>query len=306
MPKDPDTTAPIAATPAAPGLTPSELERLVVGGDLSVLDPAAKARHYLQVCAAMGLNPTTKPLEYIRLNGKEVLYAKRDCTDQLRKIHDVRIEITARERHEDLYVVTARASLSSGRSDESIGAVPLGGLKGENLANAIMKCETKAKRRVTLSICGLGMLDESEVEGQAFAALPRESTRETARPPSLIAGMTAQREAAGTNADRLPAEARMPEGPAVDAPTDELPPVPDQILAVPRWMAKACPPLRAVGDTPISAWSLADCEQVVEAASALAARAKSPRGKAWASALAADAKVRAGELSFAAAAEVQQ
>jgi hypothetical protein len=27
-----------------------------------------------------------------------------------------------------------------------------------------MKCETKAKRRVTLSFCGLGMLDESEVE----------------------------------------------------------------------------------------------------------------------------------------------
>ena len=27
-----------------------------------------------------------------------------------------------------------------------------------------MKAETKAKRRVTLSICGLGMLDETEVE----------------------------------------------------------------------------------------------------------------------------------------------
>ena len=32
------------------------------------------------------------------------------------------------------------------------------------LANAIMKAETKAKRRVTLSICGLGMLDETELE----------------------------------------------------------------------------------------------------------------------------------------------
>ena len=28
----------------------------------------------------------------------------------------------------------------------------------------MMKAETKAKRRVTLSICGLGMLDETEVE----------------------------------------------------------------------------------------------------------------------------------------------
>jgi hypothetical protein len=32
------------------------------------------------------------------------------------------------------------------------------------LANALMKAETKAKRRATLSICGLGMLDETEVE----------------------------------------------------------------------------------------------------------------------------------------------
>jgi len=36
-------------------------------------------------------------------------------------------------------------------------------LQGESLANALMKAETKAKRRVTLSICGLGMLDETEI-----------------------------------------------------------------------------------------------------------------------------------------------
>ncbi len=42
--------------------------------------------------------------------------------------------------------------------------MPIEGLKGEARANAIMKCVTKAKRRVTLSICGLGMLDETEVD----------------------------------------------------------------------------------------------------------------------------------------------
>jgi hypothetical protein len=44
------------------------------------------------------------------------------------------------------------------------GAVSLVGLRGEALANAIMKAETKAKRRATLSICGLGFLDETEIE----------------------------------------------------------------------------------------------------------------------------------------------
>src|SRR6202008_2665643 len=36
--------------------------------------------------------------------------------------------------------------------------------KGEALGNALMKASTKAKRRATLSICGLGMLDETELE----------------------------------------------------------------------------------------------------------------------------------------------
>src|SRR5690606_18907930 len=102
--------------------------------------------------------------EYINLNGKLTLYAKRDATDQLRAINGVSVEITSREMHDNgIYVVTARARDKHGRTDEAIGAVSIAGLKGDALANAIMKCETKAKRRVTLSICGLGWLDETEV-----------------------------------------------------------------------------------------------------------------------------------------------
>jgi hypothetical protein len=71
-----------------------------------------------------------------------------------------------------MYVVTARATTPDGRTDESIGAVPILNLKGENLANALMKGETKAKRRVTLAICGLAMLDESELEGVGMPEPP--------------------------------------------------------------------------------------------------------------------------------------
>jgi len=97
------------------------------------------------------------------LNGKLTLYAKRDATDQLRASRGVSISIVNRETIGDVYVVTARATVGD-RSDESTGAVPIGNVKGEALANALMKAETKAKRRVTLSICGLGMLDETELE----------------------------------------------------------------------------------------------------------------------------------------------
>jgi hypothetical protein len=143
----------------------SMLERVVVHGDLSKLTAIDRTNYYSQVCQSLGLNPLTRPFEYLTLNGKQILYARRDCTDQLRKIHQVSVTIRAREQIGDLLVVTAQAELPGGRRDESTGAVSVGKLQGEALANAMMKAETKAKRRVTLSICGLAVLDESEVDG---------------------------------------------------------------------------------------------------------------------------------------------
>ncbi len=140
------------------------MEQVLIGGDLSKLTPEQRGNYYMSVCESVGINPLTKPFEYITLNGKLTLYAKRDATDQLRQVRGVSVTISSREKIDDIYIVTAKATDKSGRSDESTGAVNIAGLKGEALANAYMKAETKAKRRVTLSICGLGMLDETEVE----------------------------------------------------------------------------------------------------------------------------------------------
>ena len=141
---------------------PAELA--LVTGDLSKLSAEQRTAYYGRVCETVGLNPMTKPFDYITLNGKLTLYALKSATDQLRSLRGVSIEIVAKEVVDGVLTVTARASTPDGRRDEDIGAVLVAGLKGENLANAHMKCITKAKRRVTLSICGLGMLDESEVD----------------------------------------------------------------------------------------------------------------------------------------------
>jgi hypothetical protein len=141
----------------------AKIEQVLVGGDLAPLSEGERVNYYKAVCDSLGLNPLTKPFDYIRLNGKLVLYAKRDATDQLRKTNGVSVRVTARETIDGVYVVTAQATDRTGRVDESTGAVPIKGLGGEALANAFMKAETKAKRRVTLSICGLGLLDETEV-----------------------------------------------------------------------------------------------------------------------------------------------
>lgn len=159
------------------------IERVIIKGDLSQLNPAQRSEYYSQVCESLGLNPLTKPFDYLELpvkgGGKKlVLYAKKDCTDQLRTLKGVSVQIVGREQIGELYVVTARAVTGSGRADEAIGAVSLtdayngGPLRGEALANALMKAETKAKRRVTLSICGLGWLDEAEIEDVSYTQAP--------------------------------------------------------------------------------------------------------------------------------------
>lgn len=152
-------------TPAVPDATldPATIERVLLHGDLRQLTPKQKVAYYGKVCESLGLNPLTQPFAYIVLNGREVLYAKREATDQLRFIHGINVEIKSRELIDTCYVVTASATMPNGRRDESTGVIAIEHLKGEARANALMKCETKAKRRVTLSICGLGMLDETEV-----------------------------------------------------------------------------------------------------------------------------------------------
>lgn len=150
----------LAAKPAS--AAGAAVEAALINGDLKDLNPAQRLQHYMNVCNSLGLNPHTKPFGYISLNGKLTLYALRECTEQLRKINGVSIQSLQGQLMADVYVVTAMACDKTGRTDTSTGAVPMAGLAGEAKANALMKAETKAKRRVTLSICGLGMLDESE------------------------------------------------------------------------------------------------------------------------------------------------
>ncbi|EAJ2490527.1 hypothetical protein C2669_06420 [Campylobacter coli] len=139
-------------------------ELALVKGDLSKLSDVERASYVKNLCESLGLNMLTKPFEYIVLNGKLTLYANKSATDQLRQIRKVSITKTEVAQVGDIYMVTAYAATPDGRTDCDTGALNIKNLDGDNLANAIMKAITKAKRRVTLSICGLGMLDESELE----------------------------------------------------------------------------------------------------------------------------------------------
>jgi hypothetical protein len=140
------------------------LEKVILGNDLSGLSPLEKVQYVKNICQTIGLNPVTKPIQLMKFQNKEVPYFTKDATEQLRKINRVSIIKIDTHMYEGVYVVTAYASTPDGRQDSSTGAIVTSNLKGDALANAMMKAETKAKRRVTLSICGLGFIDECEVE----------------------------------------------------------------------------------------------------------------------------------------------
>jgi hypothetical protein len=173
-------------TAKIPAKTPAQgdiMESVIAKGDLSKLTPEERVRYYNETCKSMGLNPLTQPFSYITLNGKLTLYATRACADQLRKVNGVSLEIVSREVADDILTVHVRARLPDGRVDEELGTVfmlyperykdrdgvwkshPRANqpLIGDDRANAELKCVTKAKRRATLSICGLGWLDETEI-----------------------------------------------------------------------------------------------------------------------------------------------
>jgi len=158
------------------------IEKVLITGDLSPLSPEQRVEYYKAVCKSLGLNPLTNPFMYIlfrefdsKAAAKLQLYATKSCSEQLRKIHGVSIVPGSEKRtleNGERCIVDLALIDRTGRTDTGQGVVALYKFKdGKRLElspkeydNAIMKTHTKAKRRGTLSICGLAFLDESELD----------------------------------------------------------------------------------------------------------------------------------------------
>lgn len=146
------------------GFDEKAIESFVARGDWSGLDGRQRALAYTKVCEQHGLNPLSQPFAFLRLNGKEVLYATRGATDQLAAMHKLTRKIIDGPKVVDIAgtkvaLCVAEATHPNGRSETATATLPL-----VDLVNLYMKLETKAKRRVTLSILGLGILDEQELD----------------------------------------------------------------------------------------------------------------------------------------------
>lgn len=143
------------------------IAKLVLTGDLGALNEIERFKFYKGLCDHVGLDYRTTPFQLIKLQGKVVVYCTRAGAAQLNKLHHVSHTILSRQMVGDQFTVIAKAWLPDGRQTESMGAVCVNGKRNEDLSNAMMKSETKAKRRATLDLLGLGVTDEEELEGMS-------------------------------------------------------------------------------------------------------------------------------------------
>jgi hypothetical protein len=200
-------TAPVVEIQkVTPGAVLSPIESVLVGGDLAVLKPDDRFNYYLDVCRSLKLNPLTQPFGYISIKGKMMLYAKKDCAEQLRKIHGVGITSLKREidKEESTVTVDVTGIDRNGKVDAASGSLYLkefdnvkkiwNELKGQDRANEIMKCETKAKRRLTLSICGLSMPDETEILTIKDAKILENEEKQTVKELKKVSPVVAEAE----------------------------------------------------------------------------------------------------------------
>lgn len=169
-----------AIQPVDMGQTWEAINTALIKGDLAKLDPQAKHALYIKTCESVGLNHLTQPFGYIVLNGKERLYATRNCSDQLAQIHGISI-VDVEERMDEqtrIYSVKIKAQDRNGRYGVNRGDVFIPKtMTGVDLANSYMKAHTKALRRTVLSMVGLSFLDETEVEDIRPYESPKQSVK---------------------------------------------------------------------------------------------------------------------------------
>lgn len=144
------------------------INALVLKGDTSKLTVEQKTQYYNAVCQTVGLNPATRPFEFLSFQGKEVLYPNKQCAEQLRSLRRISLNGPKITFQDTLIMVEVTATDRHGRSDTDYGIVDTAGRdKALSRADQIAKAITKAKRRVTFSICGLGFFNEApeQIEG---------------------------------------------------------------------------------------------------------------------------------------------
>lgn len=202
-----------------------------LAGDLSRMPSEGRVRFYTKLCEFTGLNPLAKPFDWLTFQGKLTLYPNKGCAEQLRVLNRVTFDDIERKVEHGLLITTVKCTDKAGRRDFATAAVPFDErMAPDDRARAVMKCETKAKRRATLSLCGLTMFvrengeDGDEVEQVTRQRLHELTTSESSTDRaallnSMVGATTVEAEVIPPPPQTAVSAPAAPQQPAAEPPT---------------------------------------------------------------------------------------
>ncbi|MCA6509716.1 MAG: hypothetical protein IM596_07915 [Pseudanabaena sp. M051S1SP2A07QC] len=149
------------------------LNKIVQSGNLAYLSESDRLVYYFSYCRQLGLNPLSRPFDYITEGEGEKLkislYPNTIAASQLRDSRNVSTKIIREEILLDgeVYSVLVEARMGD-RTEEATGKVGIKldkygkPLSGDAKAKLMKKAESQARRRATLAIVGLDAMGEGD------------------------------------------------------------------------------------------------------------------------------------------------
>jgi len=132
-------------------------------GDVSAMNNKQKNEIIIGMCKHLGIDPAMKPIDIIPSSAGEKLYLNSTGTDMIAKQHNLSREVEELEFKFDNTIAILRSRVTDGkRVEKGYAAITIGKFeggklvaqRGEELANTLMKLQTKALRRATLAFAG--------------------------------------------------------------------------------------------------------------------------------------------------------
>ena len=137
------------------------------------LNEEQRADYINYLCGKIGIDPTFRPVDLIKTKNGIKPYLNKGASELIRDIRKISIDDMQIKDVNGMWVATCRVRNAEGRCDTDIGVCLKDGTSASpmNQNDSLMKAVTKAKRRATLSMCGLGAIIEeahpTEYNGEA-------------------------------------------------------------------------------------------------------------------------------------------
>ena len=135
-------------------------------GDVSHMSDTQKNEIIVGMCKHLRIDPAMKPIDIIPSANGEKLYLNHTATDMIAQSHNLSRKLHDLEFMFDNTIALLRAEVTNGdRVETGFAAITIGRFeggklvpqRGEELANTLMKLQTKALRRATLAFCSAGV-----------------------------------------------------------------------------------------------------------------------------------------------------